>query len=188
MTATLPDVELYAFETDLGWMACLATEGRLSQLSFGAESPQAVIRRLDCQGAADAKTGRRLPAWATLLKRYAAGDPVDLLQIPVSLPESLTPFQKRVLRLCRKIPYGQIATYGELAQRAGYPRAARAVGNVMAANRVPIVIPCHRVVPSGGKLGRYSAPGGDRTKLRLLELEGCQQDLMPKLNAPRRPR
>lgn len=188
MIATLPNVELYAFETDLGWMACLATLGRLHQLSFGAESPQAVIRRLDSQWTADAKTSRRLPAWVKLLQRYAAGEVVDLRQVPVALPESLTPFQQRVLQLCRKIPYGQIATYGELARRAGHPRAARAVGNVMAANRVPIVIPCHRVVPSGGKLGRYSAPGGDRTKLRLLELEGCQQDLMPNVNAPRRPR
>ena len=72
--------------------------------------------------------------------------------------------------------------------QAGYARAARAVGNVMAANRVPIVVPCHRVVPAGGQLGRYSAPGGVRTKLRLLEMEGCRAASLPKAHRPRQPR
>jgi methylated-DNA-[protein]-cysteine S-methyltransferase len=62
-------------------------------------------------------------------------------------------------------------TYGELAAKAGYPGAARAVGNCMAANRIPLLIPCHRVVCAGGRLGSYSAPGGTVTKRRLLALE-----------------
>jgi methylated-DNA-[protein]-cysteine S-methyltransferase len=119
-----------------------------------------------------------------MLQAYASGKVVDLREIPVSLSPKLTPFQRSVLQSCREIPYGQIATYGQLADDAGYPRAARAVGNVMAANRMPIVVPCHRVVPSGGKLGRYSAPGGVRTKLRLLEMEGCPQELLQNANMP----
>jgi methylated-DNA-[protein]-cysteine S-methyltransferase len=182
--AALPTVELYAFETDLGWMAALSDDGGLTQLCFGGDSPQASISRLDAELAGGAQTNRRLPAWVQLLKRYAAGEHVDLNEIRVGWPESLTAFQQQVLEACREIPYGRVATYGELAAQCGYPGAARAVGNVMAANRVPIVIPCHRVVPAGGQLGRYSAPGGVRMKLRLLEMEGCRQSLRSKVNVP----
>jgi methylated-DNA-[protein]-cysteine S-methyltransferase len=168
-------MEFYAFPSSLGWMAALSCEGRLLQLVFGGTSPQAVARQLDPVLAAGARTARRLPAWAGLLKRYTEGDPVDLGSIPLELPQTLTPFQKRVLDLCRQVPYGHTITYGELAQQAGCPRAARAVGNVMAANRVPIVIPCHRVVPASGEVGKYSASGGTRLKLRLLEMEGFRR-------------
>lgn len=166
-------VEMLVFPTDLGWMAGMMVNGRLAELVFGDETPQDAARRLMSATSMSAVTAARLPAWVRLLQRYAAGHKVDLREVPLALPASLTPFQRRVLQLCRAIPYGRVATYGELATRAGYPGAARAVGNVMAANRVPIVVPCHRVVPAGGKLGRYSAPGGTRTKLRLLEMEGC---------------
>ena len=64
-------------------------------------------------------------------------------------------------------------TYGELAVAAGQPRAARAVGNCMAGNRVPLIIPCHRVVRAGGDIGPYSAAGGSATKRRLLEMEAA---------------
>ena len=188
MLAAFRAVELYAFPSELGWMAALSLDGQLAQLAFGESTPQAASRQLDANLVSQAETSGRLPAWAELLKRYAAGEQVDLREIPLRLSESLTPFQKRVLQLCRKIPYGQVATYGQLATQAGYERAARAVGNVMAANRVPIVVPCHRVVPAGGQLGRYSAPGGVRTKLRLLEMEGCRAALLPKAHRPRQPR
>ncbi|MEX1224432.1 MAG: MGMT family protein, partial [Pirellulales bacterium] len=72
---------------------------------------------------------------------------------------------------CRRIPIGQTMSYAELAAVAGSPGAARAVGNIMAGNRVPIIVPCHRVVGSGGSLGGYSSSGGLRTKRRLLSLE-----------------
>ncbi len=80
-----------------------------------------------------------------------------------------TDFQKRVYRALRRVPSGKVITYGELAKRAGYPGAARAVGTAMKKNRLPVVIPCHRVVPASGGLGEYSA--GKRWKRWLLELE-----------------
>jgi methylated-DNA-[protein]-cysteine S-methyltransferase len=183
MVTRTRNVELYAFPSELGWMAAVAIDGRLAQLAFGGQTPQAVTRRLDAELAALAWGTRGSASWVRLLQQYAEGSRVNLEQIPLALPDTLTPFQRRVLELCRRIPFGRLATYGELAARAGYPRAARAVGNVMAANRVPIVVPCHRVVPAGGKLGRYSAPGGVRTKLRLLELEGCAESLWQNANA-----
>lgn len=83
----------------------------------------------------------------------------------------LTAFQKQVLRCCWEIPTGESISYGCLAERAGSPGAARAAGMVMAKNRWPIIIPCHRVVGSSGKLIGYSGTGGLSTKRRLLQLE-----------------
>ncbi|OGX13915.1 MAG: hypothetical protein A2351_07645 [Omnitrophica bacterium RIFOXYB12_FULL_50_7] len=79
------------------------------------------------------------------------------------------PFQKKVYTVLMKVPTGKTITYGELAGRSGYPGAARAVGNAMKKNRLPIVIPCHRVVPSNGAVGDYSA--GVKWKRWLLEYE-----------------
>ncbi|XZE52951.1 methylated-DNA--[protein]-cysteine S-methyltransferase [Planctomycetaceae bacterium SH139] len=81
------------------------------------------------------------------------------------------PFFARVYQFCRLIAPGQTLSYAELAGRAGSPRAARAVGQAMARNRLPLVIPCHRVLASGGKMGGYSGPGGVDTKRWLLALE-----------------
>lgn len=85
-------------------------------------------------------------------------------------------FASAVLSACRAIPAGETATYGDLARQVGRPAAARAVGRVMASNRIPIVVPCHRVVGSGGSLTGYSAPGGVRLKERLLNLERERRD------------
>lgn len=103
--------------------------------------------------------------------RVTSGAPGD---IPVSPDWSRLPggFRGRALRACHLIPSGEVVTYGELAARAGSPRAARAAGSAMAANPLPLVIPCHRVVGAGGRLGRYSA-GGPAAKRRMLEVEGA---------------
>jgi methylated-DNA-[protein]-cysteine S-methyltransferase len=104
------------------------------------------------------------------LRRYAEGEPVDLHDVPVAV-DHLSAFQRRVVKACRAIPAGERRTYGQLAAAAGSPGAARAVGQVMATNRVPLVVPCHRVVASGGGLGGFSAPQGLTMKRRLLSLE-----------------
>jgi len=83
----------------------------------------------------------------------------------------LTPFQQRVLRATVGIRFGETETYGELAERVGAPRAARAVGRALSKNPVPLLIPCHRVVRSGGDVGRYGM-GGAAIKKRLLRGEG----------------
>jgi methylated-DNA-[protein]-cysteine S-methyltransferase len=82
-------------------------------------------------------------------------------------------FAGRVLEACRRIPFGETMSYADLADAAGSPRAARAVGNVMAANRIPLIIPCHRVVGAGNSLGGYSAPAGLAMKKRLLAMEAA---------------
>ena len=92
-----------------------------------------------------------------------------------TLPVDLTPirgFGRRVLEQTAGIPFGAVATYREVATRAGSPRASRAAGNALASNPVPIVVPCHRVVHSGGGLGGYT--GGLDRKIALLQLEGVE--------------
>ncbi|MFZ0035419.1 MAG: methylated-DNA--[protein]-cysteine S-methyltransferase [Sedimentisphaerales bacterium] len=90
--------------------------------------------------------------------------------VPVVL-NGLGLFARRVLTACRGIEFGRIVTYGRLAEMAGKPRAARAVGKVMAKNPLPLIIPCHRVICDNGKIGGFSATGGVKLKKRMLELE-----------------
>lgn len=94
----------------------------------------------------------------------------DLRDLPVELRTG--PFERRALEEIRRIPPGEVATYREIARRMGRPRAVRAVGNACARNPTVIVIPCHRVVPTGGGVGNYSSGLGAGTKSDLLEREG----------------
>jgi methylated-DNA-[protein]-cysteine S-methyltransferase len=165
---------LVLFPSRLGWMAMIGAGDVLCQLTLGHSSPRAAAAACDPQLLASA----RRAAWNEPLRRrlqsYARGTPVDFTDVPVDLGTP-TDFRRRVVRRCREIPYGQVVSYGELAARAGFPGAARAVGNCMAANRLPLVVPCHRVVRADGRPGAYSAPGGTRMKLRLLSLEGVSR-------------
>jgi len=102
---------------------------------------------------------------------YFEGDYVDFRDIPIALNGSGA-FTKRVLAACRGIKFGQTVSYGRLAEMAGKPAAARAVGGVMAKNPLPLIIPCHRVICADGTLGGFSAMGGVNLKKRLLKLEG----------------
>jgi len=85
----------------------------------------------------------------------------------------VTAFQRSVLQAASAVPRGQVVTYGQIGQRIGRPRAARAIGQALGSNPIPIVVPCHRVLASDGSLGGYSGRGGIRTKRRLLLLEGA---------------
>ena len=85
--------------------------------------------------------------------------------------EGVAPFDRAVYRAARAIGPGETATYGELADRIGSPGQAREVGGAMARNRFPLIVPCHRVVAAGGRLGGFSAPGGPALKRRLLAIE-----------------
>lgn len=90
--------------------------------------------------------------------------PLDLSRVP--------PFDRRVYEVVREIPPGRTLTYGEVAGKVGEPGAAQAVGQAMGRNPFPPIVPCHRVIAAGRKVGGFSARGGARSKLRMLETEG----------------
>lgn len=133
---------------------------------------------------ADADHAAWCPDLVRRIQAYAAGGVDDFSDVQIDAGPQ-TAFQRRVVDRCRKIRFGQTMTYGQLARAAGSPAAARAVGNVMATNRTPLVVPCHRVVASSGGLGGYSAAGGTRTKLRMLEMEAALDAASPSSNSPR---
>jgi methylated-DNA-[protein]-cysteine S-methyltransferase len=109
---------------------------------------------------------------ARLLCRYFDGEHIVFdLRLDTS---KWTKFSAAVYRVVCGIPYGELRSYGQIAIASGHPGAARAVGRVMASNRLPIVIPCHRVVAASGALTGYSAPGGLPVKAKLLRLEGAE--------------
>ena len=91
---------------------------------------------------------------------------IDTAQVP--------DFNRRVYEIARAIPPGSTMSYGEIAARLGDRTLARDVGQALGENPIPIIVPCHRVLAAGGKTGGFSAPGGVRTKLRLLSIEGAQ--------------
>ncbi len=103
-----------------------------------------------------------------LVKKYFQGQKIDSPWHLLDMGRFST-MQQRVYLQVAGIPYGQVSTYGQVAQKAGCPGAARFVGNCMAKNPYPVFIPCHRVIRSDGKLGGFG--GGIRLKRRMLELE-----------------
>jgi methylated-DNA-[protein]-cysteine S-methyltransferase len=108
------------------------------------------------------------------------GRAVDLTAVQLDL-EEVPAFERRVYAVARAIPPGSTMTYGDIARRLGDIGAARAIGGALSRNPVPIIVPCHRVLASGGKLGGFSANGGIVTKLRLLAIEGWRPDGGPTL-------
>lgn len=99
---------------------------------------------------------------------YFEGENVDFSTDPAVDLTGRGPFEQSVLNACRQIPVGQVSTYTALAERVGRPRAARAVGNALAGNPIPLIVPCHRVIRTDGGFGGFSAPGGTATKQQLL--------------------
>jgi methylated-DNA-[protein]-cysteine S-methyltransferase len=165
------------FSARLGWFGIAWGDQGLAALTFGHQDrnqARSALGRLGTLGKPSACGNDALIELAVRLRAYCDGHWDSFLDVPLDLRD-LTDFQRRVSLACRQIPWGETRTYGELASRIGSPRAARAVGSVMARNRLPIVIPCHRVLGSGGRLGGYSAPGGLDMKQRLLRLEGVRE-------------
>ena len=119
---------------------------------------------------------RALEGIAALLR----GERVDLSAVALDL-DGVPPFHRRVYEVARTIAPGATLSYGEVAARRGAPRSARAVGQALGRNPLPILVPCHRVLAAGGKPGGFSANGGVATKLRLLAIEAAQNNAAPAL-------
>ena len=160
------------FGSELGWMAIVGRKNRLLHVRFGEPSRASVLSSVRDLLSPDALDDDWNEPLVARLQAYAAGVPDDFRDVEVDF-EGWTPFARKVLEYCRRVPCGKTTSYGQLAARAGSTRAARAVGNVMAHNRCPLVIPCHRVLGSGLALGGYSARGGLKLKRQLLDMEAA---------------
>lgn len=142
------------------------------QLPVGtpAEAERFLLRRV--QSAPGAEPSAFIRPVMDKVKAYFAGDHVEFADTVLDI-ESKNDFFSKVYSKVQQLPWGQVTTYGALAKELGAgPEAARDVGQAMAGNPVPLLIPCHRVLAAGGKLGGFSAPGGVNVKKRMLELEG----------------
>jgi methylated-DNA-[protein]-cysteine S-methyltransferase len=164
--------QISVFPTQFGWIALSMHLNVLQRLSFGHDSALAAVAalgaRLDEEPTSAVSAG--LASLRKRLIRYTAGEFDEFLDIE-SDTSHLSQFAAAVVEAVRRIPLGETRSYGQIATIVGRPRASRAVGHVMAQNRTPLVVPCHRVVASGGGLGGFSAMDGIQTKRRLLELE-----------------
>jgi methylated-DNA-[protein]-cysteine S-methyltransferase len=105
------------------------------------------------------------------LQRYFSGTELKFSEVPLDL-EAEPEFHRDIYLEMLKLGWGETVTYGELAARVGAPGEAQAVGRAMGQNPIAVVIPCHRVLAAGNKIGGYSAPGGKATKRKLLDMEG----------------
>src|ERR1019366_3270845 len=125
------------------------------------------------------------PEIAEVIKRlgkHLRGEIQTFRDVPVDLTGA-TVFVRKVCEAAREIPAGKTITYADLANNLGQPTAARAVGQALGRNPIPLIIPCHRILAAGGKPGGFSAHGGRATKAKLLALEGAVVNLCLELDA-----
>jgi len=173
----------YRFETSMGTCA-IAWRGAGSEVTeLALPGGAAPGQWEECLAGA----ARPPPAMVALSRRIAAhldGEPQDFGDVAVALAGA-GDFALRVYGAIRAIPAGAVRSYGEVAARVGQPGAARAVGQALGRNPIPLLIPCHRVIGAGGEPCGFSAPGGVATKWRLLAREGYAPALPASLRSPR---
>ena len=150
----LAGIETALYRTHLPWPEAEKVEHHLLENLAGFERDKNYFKQLQEQIAAYFDGG---------LVKFGS-------VIPVSI-DNLCRFSRKVLSTCRNIEFGRTVSYSHLAEKSGSPAAGRAVGNALAKNPLPLIIPCHRVVRVDGGIGGFTAPGGTALKIRLLEHE-----------------
>ena len=162
------------FETAAGIAAIGWTGGDITRFRLPApatpETERAILSHFP--GAKRAEPPATIAAVIAAAIRYFEGERVEFFEAPVALGEQPS-FFAQVYAHVRTLGWGETTTYGAVARALGAgPEQARAVGQAMATNPVPLIIPCHRVMAAGGAIGGFSAPGGSQSKAHMLELEG----------------
>ncbi|WP_235912065.1 methylated-DNA--[protein]-cysteine S-methyltransferase [Mesorhizobium xinjiangense] len=173
----------YVVETAIGPIGIAWTGRGLCRVCLPEGDRAATERRLARLAPADCMTVTNvaaLPRWVARLAddigRYAQGSTVDFSYVPLDLA-GIPPFRLAIYRAAFQLGFGETVTYGELAAWAGHEGEARQTGQALGANPLPLVVPCHRILAAGRKIGGFSAPGGTATKQAMLALEGI--DLTP---------
>jgi methylated-DNA-[protein]-cysteine S-methyltransferase len=162
------------FETAGGYCGVAWNDVGITRFQLPTKSATAterlLLRRLP--GAAPGTPTPDVQAAVLAVNRYFAGEKTDFSAVKLDLGEQ-SEFFAAIYAAARRLAWGRTTTYGALAKELGAgPEAARDVGQAMAKNPVALIIPCHRVLAAGGKVGGFSAPGGATAKARMLELEG----------------
>ena len=163
------------FETAIGRCGIVWSDRGIVGVQFPESSEQATRKRLlrrhpNAREAAPSDAVQRTIADIVAL---LAGERRDLSDVALDW-DAVPDFNRRVYNVARAIPPGSTLSYGEVAARLGDRTLARDVAQALGQNPFPIIVPCHRVMAAGGKTGGFSAPGGVRTKLRLLSIERAQ--------------
>jgi len=166
----------FVFETDNGFCAIAWNDAGITRFQLPTRNVESTERNL-LRRLPSAQPGTPPAAVMEAIaaaKRYFQGEQVDFSDLQLDL-QGQDDFFKRIYAAARRVAWGHTTTYGALAQELGAgPEAARDVGQAMARNPVPLIIPCHRVLAAGGKIGGFSAPGGSIAKAHMLELEGVR--------------
>jgi methylated-DNA-[protein]-cysteine S-methyltransferase len=170
VTLDLVDMGYDVVDTPIGPLFVAASTHGLAAISFESDPEDQLERLARIAGPAVLRSPKSVDVARRELDEYFAGRR-RVFDLALDL-RALPPFTVSVLHELGRVPYGETTTYGALATAVGRPRAARAVGTVMNRNRIPIVLPCHRVVGSSGDLVGYA--GGLDLKIALLELEGAR--------------
>jgi methylated-DNA-[protein]-cysteine S-methyltransferase len=168
------------FETAAGYCGIAWSNVGITRFQLPARSAKAteqnLLRRLP--GAEPGTATAEVVDAVAAVRRYFEGEKIDFSDVRLDLDEQ-EEFFKQIYLATRRVGWGHTTTYGTLAKELGVgPEAARDVGQAMAKNPVPLIIPCHRVLAAGGKVGGFSAPGGSAAKIRMLELEGVHVGLV----------
>jgi methylated-DNA-[protein]-cysteine S-methyltransferase len=163
------------FQTDIG--ACAIAWGEHGVVSIELPSSDESRTRLRVlqrwPSAVEGEPPKNVSHWIAQMVALLRGESTDLHEVNLDLSD-VPQFHRQVYELARAIPPGSTRTYGDIATELGDPLLARAVGQALGQNPFPIVIPCHRVTAAHGSIGGFSAPGGSRTKLRMLAIEGVE--------------
>jgi methylated-DNA-[protein]-cysteine S-methyltransferase len=164
----------HVFETVGGYCGIAWNDVGITQFQLPTRSAEAternVLRRVP--GAEPGVPNPAVDAVIAAVRRYFDGETIDFSDVVLDL-DGQDEFFRQIYHALRRVGWGRTTTYGSLAKDVGAgPQAARDVGQAMAKNPVPLIIPCHRVLAAGGKVGGFSAPGGATSKVRMLELEG----------------
>jgi methylated-DNA-[protein]-cysteine S-methyltransferase len=171
----------FVFETAAGHCAIAWSDAGITRFMLPSSTAAATEHNLQ-RRLADAVPGTppaHVMAAIEAAQRYFAGEQIDFSPLQLDLGGQ-GDFFRQIYAAARRVAWGETTTYGALAKQIGAgPETAREVGQAMARNPVPLIIPCHRVLAAGGRLGGFSAPGGSATKQRMLELEGFRFEPPP---------
>ena len=169
------------FETAGGFCGIVWSDVGITRFQLPTKSAEATRRNL-LRRLPSAEPGgppAEVVAAVAAVKRYFDGHETDFSDLKLDLGDQ-NDFCQQIYAAARRIGWGHTTTYGALAKQLGAgPEAARDVGQAMAQNPVALIIPCHRVLAAGGKLGGFSAPGGATAKLNMLKLEGVDLEPAP---------